>query len=629
MLRNGRPFSGHERHCAFLNTGASGQGDGRFACISAISGLDLDDDGRAIAATDWDQDGDVDLWLSNRNGPRLRFLRNESPAHNHFLTLRLLGNGKTTNRDAIGARVEVYTGEADAPHLIETLRAGEGFLGQSSKWLLFGLGTIDRIEKVVVHWPGAANSEELEETFIGFEADQRYLLVQGSGTPVVSPSPARELKIKPSPVEVPPPADSARILLDWQLPMLHLQYQTLDGKPRNLRFDERRPVLVNLWATSCAPCLKELAEFRDRKEELRRAGIDVVALSVDGLQDPLADPKVVEATLDQLRFPFTVGLATPGSLSSLQLIHDLQMVLTQPLPVPTSFLVDARGQLIAIYLGPVSVDDLLHDLQNSDGTSRERFIYSSPLPGRVIDHERMDQLRLQLEVQLRFKWASIIEQVGRLQEAARHYQDIVILKPDYAAAQNNLGSVLARLGRFQPAQQHLILAIEAKPNFAYAHFNLANVYKDIGEISDSIREYEETLRIEPDNAIYHFGLGLALLQSGEYQLAANCHERATQLDDDFAAAHNGLGFAMENLGDNLGAMRSYERALDIDSKQADAATNLQRVLSLYLHDVCGIESTSVFLLRDYRLARARGMEQGEAIETMKEELESRSSLFTD
>ena len=85
MLAQGRSFSGRERNCCFLNTGRQ-----RFATISAVSGLDYPDDGRAVAVTDWDQDGDLDLWISNRNAPRLRLFRNDSPAHNHYLTVRLI-----------------------------------------------------------------------------------------------------------------------------------------------------------------------------------------------------------------------------------------------------------------------------------------------------------------------------------------------------------------------------------------------------------------------------------------------------------------------------------------------------------------------------------------------------------
>ena len=69
-----------ERHCCFLNTRGP-----VFANVSAVSGLDLIDDGRGLALVDWDHDGDLDAWISNRNAPRLRLLRNNSDTSNRFL----------------------------------------------------------------------------------------------------------------------------------------------------------------------------------------------------------------------------------------------------------------------------------------------------------------------------------------------------------------------------------------------------------------------------------------------------------------------------------------------------------------------------------------------------------------
>lgn len=91
MMQEGRSYSGRERNCCFLNTGPFPQAGGRFANISAVSGLDFVEDGRAIALVDWDDDGDLDLWMTNRTAPRLRFMRNDSADSNRFLRLRLRG----------------------------------------------------------------------------------------------------------------------------------------------------------------------------------------------------------------------------------------------------------------------------------------------------------------------------------------------------------------------------------------------------------------------------------------------------------------------------------------------------------------------------------------------------------
>ena len=143
LVRQGRSWSGNERNCCFLNTGQT-----RFANISGVSGIDFPDDARGISLVDWDHDGDLDVWVVNRNGPQVRYLRNDVPQDHHWLAVRLVGT--TSNRDAIGARVEVMTKgqgrgaktEIRNPRsaIVRSLRAGEGFVAQSSKWLHFGLG---------------------------------------------------------------------------------------------------------------------------------------------------------------------------------------------------------------------------------------------------------------------------------------------------------------------------------------------------------------------------------------------------------------------------------------------------------------------------------------------------------
>jgi hypothetical protein len=140
MIVRGRSLSGNERNCAFLNPGFEPDNAApRFADVSAASGLDLNDDSRAIAAGDWDGDGDLDFWLTNREAPRVRFLRNDlTPQHETaWVAFSLHGNGSTCNRDAIGAVLEF---EFAGRKLTRALSAGDGFLSQSSKRVFFGLG---------------------------------------------------------------------------------------------------------------------------------------------------------------------------------------------------------------------------------------------------------------------------------------------------------------------------------------------------------------------------------------------------------------------------------------------------------------------------------------------------------
>ena len=176
LIREGHSFSGHERNCAFLNLGDNVKTGTRFSDVSACLNVDVPDDSRGLAVTDWDQDGDLDFWLANRTGPRVRLMLNpcndDQSASKSFVALQLVG--VSCNRDAIGARVELATANG-AKSQYRTVRAGDGFLSQSSRVLHFGLDASDPIVRVRVRWPGTSEYQ----TFDSIQAGHRYRLVQG------------------------------------------------------------------------------------------------------------------------------------------------------------------------------------------------------------------------------------------------------------------------------------------------------------------------------------------------------------------------------------------------------------------------------------------------------------------
>ena len=68
-----------------------------------------------------------DLWITNRTAPRVRFLRNNLKSKNGYLAIKLQGNGRSTNRDAIGARIELHLDGEEKKRLVKTLHAGVRF----------------------------------------------------------------------------------------------------------------------------------------------------------------------------------------------------------------------------------------------------------------------------------------------------------------------------------------------------------------------------------------------------------------------------------------------------------------------------------------------------------------------
>ena len=258
LLREGHSFSGREANCAFLNCG-----NGRFANWSAATGLDFTDDGRAIGVVDWDHDGDLDLWLHNRTGPRLRLMLNQCAngpqRETNFLQVRL--RGTDSNRDAIGARVELLLKDKSAGKLIQTLYAGDAYISQSSKWLHFGLGNDSEIEQLVVRWPSGQ-----VESFSGLSANVRFLLVEGSGKPKQMKNRSR-LALESSEQRPQAASLATRTMLVNRLPLPILKYT--DETQTYTFTHEGEPILLCFWASWCKACLNELTELTDHADCLR------------------------------------------------------------------------------------------------------------------------------------------------------------------------------------------------------------------------------------------------------------------------------------------------------------------------------------------------------------------------
>ena len=238
-IRDGQSFSGGERNCAFFNLG-----DDTFADLSFALGLDAADDGRGIALTDLDADGDVDLCLTNRTAPRLRLMRNDLLDGNRSLTLRLEGDpAKGTPRDAIGARVEVMVAGVTRHR---SLAAGDGFASQSTKWLHIGLGKTGEIDSVKVRWPGGGT-----EGFAEIKPGGRYMLKQGSGAAVETAMAPLAKPLLAGQPNLPEPTETGRIRLSQPLKLpADLAFASLDGARTPLSsLTADGTILLNLWAS--------------------------------------------------------------------------------------------------------------------------------------------------------------------------------------------------------------------------------------------------------------------------------------------------------------------------------------------------------------------------------------------
>ena len=323
MNEEGFSFSGFERDALLFNLGRK-----KFLDISGVSGIDSISDGRAAVYADFDNDGDLDVFLTTLQGEGHLLFRNNVGQDNNFVRIQLEG-GPESGGDAFGSIVRVKTSSG----ILTKLHAGgSGYISQHDPRLLFGLGQDKQARWIEVTWPNA----KVERFHVEGQKGTSLLLREGTGrsqllslgsTKLPDPLTARELF-----------QSALKIAVGQPLPDLSLK--TLEGlqTPLSQWFHPDRHLLINFWATWCAPCAHEIPELEKMRPQLAARGIDLVGINVDTeVNAPIR--KFWKERMAQ--YPTLIG-----GITAIESIFE-----GDSLTVPLSLLVEGNGMLREIIPG--------------------------------------------------------------------------------------------------------------------------------------------------------------------------------------------------------------------------------------------------------------------------------------
>jgi len=153
------------------------QGNGIFLDKSESIGGDLLEPmvGRGAAFGDIDNDGDIDIAISNNNG-KANLLLNEGKPKGHWIGFKL--EGKTCNREAIGSKLKITT---DSGFQVAWVNPAASYLSSNDLRVLFGLGSDEMVTSLEVQWPGFG-----KDLFDNLTSNSYYRIVQGGSLSIIT-----------------------------------------------------------------------------------------------------------------------------------------------------------------------------------------------------------------------------------------------------------------------------------------------------------------------------------------------------------------------------------------------------------------------------------------------------------
>jgi len=576
FIRSGHSWSGYQRNNFYLNNQNS-----TFSEAASVLGIGCIEDGRSFALSDLDGDGRLEVVLKNRTAPQLRIFHNRISPLGHSILFSL--RGTKCNSDAIGAVIELETRHGKQ---VRTVRAGSGFLSQSTKSVHFGLGSDPGTVRATVQWPDAAR-QVLESVPL----DHRIEVIEGvAGFRSVPFKSSSWVESKPAYSAAHEPKTGGGTWMLDPIPLPNPALKDTNGMVHTLEEWKASAKLLAFVAPSCDKSAEFLSELQRGLPEWKRAGVAVIAIAMS------AEPgsKNVPANLS-----YPLLLADEKASHIFQLFRRYLFDYRRDIPSPSAFLLDDKGQVVRVYEGLVSTSELVADSSRIPASAGERFRLGLPFPGRYytgephhnyftygvvyMQHQYYDEAEAAFERSLQrspnnsntyYDLGLIALNKGRPSEARGRLEKAVELDPSNADAWNNLGVAMGELGDHDRARLNFQRALERQPAHATAVQNMIRVLRYQNDLQEARTVLVKAIESDPRQAMFHNQLGRLLAGDGDLDGARAEFQKAVDLESSNPDLLNDLGVAMIQKGDGEHAMQVFERCARVAPNFGLAVLNM-------------------------------------------------------
>jgi Flp pilus assembly protein TadD len=279
------------------------------------------------------------------------------------------------------------------------------------------------------------------------------------------------------------------------------------------------------------------------------------------------------------------------------------------LTLPTSFLIDANGEIVKIYQKPVTEQQIQQDLRQIPHTAAERLAKALPFPGNSATYEfgrnnlslgstffqrgyfdpagAFFRLALQdnpSNAEAHYGLGSVYLNQEQLAEARASFEQAVKLSPSYPGtrpnAWNNLGLLATREGRIVDAISSFEEALRLNPDHWIALENLGNAYRQQKRWPEALEALQRAVELRPQDPEANYSVAMVYAQSDDIARASQYLEWALQLRPGYPEALNNRGVLYLRTRRRDEAVRSFEECIRVAPGFDQAYLNLARVYAI-------------------------------------------------
>jgi tetratricopeptide (TPR) repeat protein/alkyl hydroperoxide reductase subunit AhpC len=339
----------------------------------------------------------------------------------------------------------------------------------------------------------------------------------------------------------------------------------LSGVARTLSGIRGKPALLNFSTLESPECQADLKVFEKSHARWLTQGLQLIAASVDNA----STEREVRAFVRDQHLSFPIVRSSEEVAATYNILYRHMFDRRRDLHLPTSFLIDAKGDIVKVYQGPINPEHIEQDFLHIPQNDKDRLARGLPFTSEMYA----------LELGRNYlSYGAQFFQRGYLEQAEASFRQALRDDPSSAEALYGIGSVYLNQNKNGGARETFERCVKLKANYPDtlpdAWNNLGVIATRESRVDDSVPYFREALRLNPHHLLALDNLGNAYRAQKKWDEARKVLERAVETAPQDPEANYSLGMVFAQTDDTEKAYEYLQRALKARPVYPEALNNL-------------------------------------------------------